>query len=191
MRRTNNWRNTGVWRGACSGYSSIEYAGSKESAMRVLASWTPRQLILAAFSAGFHFCFMFLYSSALSLALAWAAGHDACPPSLVRPMCILALLQPVGLFFDAFNQSINIHSLACTTLGPMFETTGGSPRVLDGPSDLSQRAHVAFGIIHVLILSPAILLSVFVRVLSFVRRTPKTAGTVTAVNSYVAYAGTD
>jgi hypothetical protein len=43
---------------------------------------------------------------------------------------------------------------------------------VDGPTESSQKAHVAFGVIHVLILAPAILLAVIVRILTFCRPTP-------------------
>ena len=57
---------------------------------------------------------MLLYSTFLMLALAWSVTQDVCPVILVKPLCALALLQPVGLIFDASNQAININSLAST-----------------------------------------------------------------------------
>jgi hypothetical protein len=56
---------------------------------------------------------MFLYASFLSIVCIWSTLQAACPVVLITPLRALAYLQPVGLVFDASNQAINIHSLAC------------------------------------------------------------------------------
>lgn len=122
-------------------YSDLETAGTTSAAARALASWDARQQVLAAFSAGLHFLFLFLYGPFLLLANVWVADHSASPPWLVRASSVLALLQPVGMACDVINQSVNIATLA------------------DGPKSGALGFHLACSILHLLILTPAALLA--------------------------------
>lgn len=53
------------------GYSSLEQAGSTERVQYILRAWSPTQRLMASFSAGLHFLFLFLYSSTMTMACCW------------------------------------------------------------------------------------------------------------------------
>ena len=118
---------------------------------QVVLSWTVRQQVLAAFSAGFHFIFMILYVTFLTLSTSWASMQPSCPPWLVRPASFVALIQPVGGVFDVMLQSLNIASIAAITAG-------------DEPTTSDRQAAVAFAVMHDIILAVAALISLFVLV---------------------------
>jgi len=85
-----------------SGYSSLELAGSYSRAYYILEAWSPTQRLVAAFSAGFHFLFLFLYPSVVTMLCCWGANHS--PFILLGD--IIAWLQLIGAGADLILQSV-------------------------------------------------------------------------------------
>jgi len=59
---------------APNGIISFELAGSVEKARQILHSWDENARLYAAFSLGFDYLFMVLYSMTIALACIWAGG---------------------------------------------------------------------------------------------------------------------
>jgi len=53
-------------------YRFFEFAGSLESAVKIIRSWDEAVRILAAFSIGLDFLFLILYSTTIGLACLWS-----------------------------------------------------------------------------------------------------------------------
>ena len=62
---------------AVSGYSALEQARTLDRARKVLAAWDPKKRMTAAFSAGLHFLFLFLYPAVLTMLCCWGVRAAA------------------------------------------------------------------------------------------------------------------